>query len=155
MAFNWQSTTQVPALPTELISNVGTAALLNTSAMNQQMLGQLAATALTGGLEIKRQKDFLDAQARENRLAREEDALIRKSNRRLGLAQTLGALGTRMAGGQLGISGNQMSSMGVNDLLASVGGTLGLANQIGSLGDVSRYTSRPWELVRGMGSGGQ
>jgi hypothetical protein len=58
-----------------------------------------------------------------------------------------------MAGGQMGVSGNQMSFVGANDLLASLGTTLGLVNQLGTVGDASRYTTRPWAMIGGMGSG--
>jgi hypothetical protein len=150
---SWRRNEAIPALPTELVSTMGTAALLNSSAMNQQLLGQMAATALTADSEIEKQKDYLEYYARENDLSRKEAERIRKDARRRGLVQGLGGLGSRMAGGQMGVSGNQMSFVGANDLLASLGTTLGLVNQLGTVGDASRYTTRPWAMIGGMGSG--
>jgi hypothetical protein len=153
IAASWRRNEAIPALPTELVSNVGTAALLNAGLQKQQMLGQLAATALTGDIELEKQDEYLKAFARENQLNREEAERIRKDARRRGLVQGLGALGSRMAGGQLGVSGGQMSLIGSNQLLSSLSSTLGLVNQLGTVGDASRYTARPWAMIGGMGSG--
>lgn len=153
IAASWRRNEAIPGLPTELVSNIGTAALLNAGLQKQEMLGQLAATALTADSEIEKQKDYLEAYARENQLNREEAERIRKDAKRGTLVRGLGALGGRMAGGQMGVSGNQMSFVGANDLLASLGSTLGLVNQLGTVGDASRYTTRPWAMLGSLGSG--
>ena len=152
IAAAWRRNEAIPGLPTELVSNIGTAALLNTGMHNQEMLGQLAATALTADSEIERQKDYLEVYARENELNRKEAEKIRKDSRRSNLVQGLGLLGGRMAGGRTGVSGSQMSLITPNQLLASLGTTMGLVNQVGTAGNIGQYTTRPWALAGSLGS---
>ena len=152
IAAAWRRNEAIPSLPTGLVSNISTAALLNAGMQNQQMLGQLAATALTADSEIERQKDYLEVYARENELNRKEAEKIRKDSRRGNLIQGLGLLGGRMAGGRTGVSGSQMSLITPNQLLSSLNTTMGLVNQIGAYGDTSRYTTRPWAMLGSLGS---